>query len=274
MDQKISVIIPTYNREHLLGRAVKSVQLQTYKNIEIIIVDDASTDQTYALIERMREEDSRIISLRLEENGGAARARNKGVENAQGEWIAFQDSDDIWHKDKLEKQLAYAFENPEYRMVYHPFWVKTKTEEGKYPRDDMRDLSGNIYEALLKRNTIGTPTMLLKKADFLEMGGFEASMESLEDWEFALRFAYKYKIGYLNEILVDTEYIEQDRLSARGDAFLKGRLRMIVRHREELLARGIFDEVLLELFQNAEKQNLLNETKQLFMLMLQEERSK
>ena len=98
----VSVIIPTYNRAHVLPRAIESVLKQTYTELELIVVDDASTDDTAAVMTAIT--DPRVRYVR-KEHGGAAAARNRGIAEAKGEFIAFQDSDDVWHSDKLEKQL-------------------------------------------------------------------------------------------------------------------------------------------------------------------------
>lgn len=101
----ISIIIPTFNREHLIQKAVESVLDQSYTDIEVIVIDDGSTDNTEEKVRLI--EDERVRYLKLNNNGGACRARNKGAEIARGEYLAFQDSDDIWHKDKLEKQIRF-----------------------------------------------------------------------------------------------------------------------------------------------------------------------
>lgn len=105
----ISVIIPTYNRGSLILGAVNSVLNQTYRNIELLVVDDCSTDNTSQILENLK--DSRIKYIRLEKNSGACTARNKGIEYASGEFIAFNDSDDLWLPEKLERQLAFLKEN-------------------------------------------------------------------------------------------------------------------------------------------------------------------
>ena len=98
----ISVIIPTYNRENKIIDAVRSVLEQTYINIEVIVIDDGSTDDTYLMLDKI--EDKRLKYV-YQENSGACVARNRGIKEAKGKYIAFHDSDDIWHKDKLEKQI-------------------------------------------------------------------------------------------------------------------------------------------------------------------------
>ena len=104
----ISVIIPTYNRAHLIKRSAQSVLNQTYKNLELIIVDDGSTDNTKEVIDSLNDE--RIVYVK-QENHGVSSARNTGINVANGKYIAFQDSDDIWHSDKLEKQINTLKQN-------------------------------------------------------------------------------------------------------------------------------------------------------------------
>ena len=112
---QIDIIIPTYNREKTIERAVRSVLGQTYDNIKVIIVDDGSTDGTEQIINSI--EDSRIRYYKLKKNGGAGYARNEGVNLASAEFIAFHDSDDAWRPDKLEKQMAYWNNHPEFSMI-------------------------------------------------------------------------------------------------------------------------------------------------------------
>lgn len=105
----VSVIIPSYNRGSLILRSVYSVLNQSYKNIELILVDDCSTDNTENVIKKIK--DGRIKYIKLEKNSGACVARNRGINEARGEYIAFNDSDDIWHEDKIEKQIDFLIRN-------------------------------------------------------------------------------------------------------------------------------------------------------------------
>lgn len=266
MSETISIILPTYNRRDLLPRAVESALGQSYTDIEILIVDDGSIDGTAELVETWS--DQRIRYIPLPHNGGAAHARNVGVSYATGNLIAFLDSDDSWRPSKLEKQMAYWRENPGFSMIYCPFYAHIKDGGGQFPYDTMGILEGSIFVELLLRNTIGTPTMLLKKDCFLECGGFDTTFSSLEDWEFAIRFARKYTIGYVDEVLVDAYYGGDQRLSANKGAYYKGRLKMIALYREQLQAEGYFDKVVLEIFQKAEKEHLLAEVQDMLMLLL------
>lgn len=264
--EKVSVIIPTYNRAKTILNSVNSVLQQSYSDVEVLIVDDASVDETQAVIESVQEE--RVKYIKLPQNSGASVARNIGVEYAQGQIIAFEDSDDIWHYDKLEKQMKYWKEHPEYAMIYCSYNMHKKDSVYQVPeRDWSGDLEGDIFASLLVRNTVGTPTMLMYKEAFQSVGGFDTTMNCLEDWDFAIKFAREYKIGYVEETLVDAFYTEGSVSSRIADGYLT-RCKMIGAYREEMIAYGIFDLVVGDLFTRAQNSGILDTVKKMLMLTL------
>ena len=105
LDYKVSIITPSYNSERYISETIDSVINQTYENWEMLIIDDSSTDNSINIISDYCSSENRIKLIKLEENGGAAVARNRGIKEAEGRFIAFLDSDDLWHPEKLEKQL-------------------------------------------------------------------------------------------------------------------------------------------------------------------------
>ena len=117
--EKVSIIIPTYNRADVLSLSVQSVLQQTYADFELLIVDDGSSDNTDIVVESWH--DDRIRYLKLPENKGVAAARNEGIRQAKYDYIAFQDSDDCWMPDKLEKQMDFFMQNPEADLLYCPY---------------------------------------------------------------------------------------------------------------------------------------------------------
>lgn len=266
--EKISVVIPTYNRSALIERAVKSVAQQTYENLEIIVVDDGSEDDTEAVVNSIK--DNRIRYIKLPVNSGAANARNMGVEYATGSLVAFQDSDDYWKPQKLEKQMAYRKEHPEFQMIYCAYsYSQNDNYLGKVPGEERKEvLEGKIFKHLLVQNTIGTPTILVNKQCFLACGGFDTGFDSIEDWEFVTRFSQKYEIGYVDEILVDA-YFTQGGVTAGTGNFFECRCRMIATYKEELMKTGTFDPVVEEVFLRAQKAGLLDIVKKMLMLYLQ-----
>ena len=202
MKKGVSIIIPTYNRAEKLKKSIDSVLQQTYPYFELLIVDDASTDQTEYIVESFH--DKRLRYIKNEKNVGPSVARNIGIRNAQYEYIAFNDSDDIWMKDKLEKQIHKMENQKQFGMVYCAYYLGDEKKKIKIPSDlfSRSDLEGDIFQSLWKANKIGTPTILVKRECIEHVGAFNEDLHSIEDWEFVLRIASHYKIGYINEILV------------------------------------------------------------------------
>lgn len=156
----VSVITPVYNAAAFIEKTVQSVLNQTYTNIEHILVDDCSTDNSEAIITEMIAKDSRIKYIKLEENSGAAVARNVGIANARGQFVAFIDSDDVWRTDKLEKQISYMKDN-KYAFTYTNF--EMISEDGlvlntKVPLPKRLD-----YKGLLKNTAIACSTVVIDR---------------------------------------------------------------------------------------------------------------
>lgn len=262
----VSVIIPTYNRADKLDYSVKSVLDQTYGDFKLIIVDDCSKDNTKEVVKDFG--DDRIIYHRLEVNKGAAGARNEGVRLADTEFIAFHDSDDKWLPDKLEKQISYIEAHPEVGMVYGRVRVNDPERTFVFPGKDMEgDLEGDLYPFLLQRNTIDTPTMFIRRDNFLDVGGFDESLRCIEDWEFVIRFSNKYKIGFIDDVLIDS-YVSANGVSRNIGAYYKTRCKMIAMHKENLIQLGLFDSVVMDVFFRAESSGVLPQVQQIMMSTL------
>ena len=264
--EKISVIIPTYNREAKIKKSIESVLWQTYTDLEVIIVDDGSEDNTREVVESIQ--DRRVQYIRLEYNQGAGAARNEGVRRASGSLIAFQDSDDIWRPEKLERQMLYWQKRSEFSLIYCSIFFHEEGMEGySFPDTDQEGLEGAIFTKLLLSNMMGTPAMLMKKQCFMEVGGFDTSMKSLEDWDFAIRFSRKYMIGYVNEVLVDS-YYSPGGVSAGTGAYYDSRCRMIAEYKNQMIENGVFEIVLNDLFQKAERRGVLEMVKEMLLIYI------
>lgn len=249
--ERVSVIIPTYNRKDRIVQSVKSVLNQTYHNLEIIIVDDGSTDGTEIEINKMR--DTRIKYVALNSNQGAANARNIGVGLAESEWVAFQDSDDIWHENKPETQMSYVHMHPEFSLVYCSYMAYLPNGENVKVPDNSKEcvLEGKIMNTLLERNTIGAPTICVKKNSFLDIGGYDVTYRCLEDWEFAVRFARKNEIGFIPEALMDV-YVLPDGVSMQIGSYYESRCRMLAQYKDEMKKAGLYDQVKYEILNMAQ----------------------
>lgn len=265
--KKVSVIIPTYNREQTILRAVQSVLNQTYTDLEVMIVDDGSIDATSEVVSQIK--DDRVRYIPLEKNGGVSNARNVGVQFAEGEWIAFQDSDDCWRTDKLEKQTAYAEMHPEYDMIYGLYL--THFSDGREivspPVPLPEVMEGNMLNTLLVRNVVGAPTIFMKREAFLESGGFDTSYRSLEDWEYAIRFARDHQIGFVPEVLMDV-YMLQGGVSSHMGNYFESRCRMLGAFKAELLGAGLFDTVAMDILNRAQKAGILQPVQKMMEVYL------
>lgn len=264
MIREISVIIPTYNRRDRIVKAVESVLNQTYPIREVIIADDCSSDDTEDVIKNI--DDPRIKYYRLPENRGAGGARNFGVVRAQCDIIAFHDSDDIWLPEKIERQMEVFEKEPEDGLVYSAYLMKLILGIlHVMPQEDgTRNLSGQMFRDLLIRNSIGAPTILMKKDIFWEVGGFDENLRSLEDWDFVIRVAEKYPIGFVKDCLMEVERLEGG-VSANHSAYYQSRCYMIRKYRKQYLEQGLFNFVVEGLLQEAQENQVLQQVQQMLV---------
>ncbi len=212
----VSVIIPLYNREKTISRAIESILKQSYQNYEIIVVDDCSKDSGAQIVEDFHNDKIRII--RLPENHGANYARNTGIQDAEGELIAFLDSDDEWMDHKLEKQIEYMQTNEldacfcSYTQVWNSGERRQIPNPELYPYENMER---DICKILAVTNVVGTPALILSRKAIDDIGLFDVNMPKMQDYEFAIRLARKYKIGFVREPLWYA-YIQNDSLTVQN----------------------------------------------------------
>ena len=203
----ISVVIPTYNRYEFLKRALNSVYAQTYTPVEVIVIDDGSTDNTANI-----QKDFPAIKYIYQENSGVSSARNAGIKNSTYEWIAFLDSDDTWHENKLQEQVFFHRENPNILMSYtDEKWIRD-AQEVKIPKK-FHKFGGNIFNECLSHCIIAPSASLLHRSLFGEVGVFDESLEVCEDYDLWLRIATKYEIGLVDKKLITKYAGHEDQLS-------------------------------------------------------------
>jgi hypothetical protein len=183
MTPTVSVVLPTYNRAYVLRRAIDSVLAQQGAEIELIVVDDASTDDTRALLATIA--DPRLRIVHAPRNGGAARARNLGVAAARGEWLAFQDSDDEWLPGKLASQLAAA-RGGDFGLVLGGYEVDDGAARARV-RPAAALAGGDAQLDALDGWPIITPVWLVKRALLQSLGGFPTDFVVFEDWDLVFR---------------------------------------------------------------------------------------
>lgn len=204
----VSVVIPTYNREDLIEDALNSVFAQNYRPIEVLVVDDGSTDQTESVVQHWSQqagilsEDFRLRYIR-QQNAGGNPARNHGIREAKGNYIAFLDSDDTWQAEKLAKQaplLAETDTGAVYCGVQHMnFDTGSVLEPAKrtYPQGWLLD------EMLVRDVTAQTSAYIVRRDVFQQVGNFDEKLQARQDWDMWIRIAEKYKIAAVPEVLVN-----------------------------------------------------------------------
>lgn len=202
MRQAVSVIIPTYNYGRFIREAIESALGQTAAPLEVIVVDDGSTDETAEVVAEFGD---RVRYIR-QENAGVGAARNRGVEESTGEFVAFLDADDYWAPTKLEKQLAKFTEDPGVGLV-HCGMREFDSETGATIDTHLDGLEGSVWRELLlwEGPTIIGPggTIMVSQQALDEVGGFDTRLKNGEDWEFCVRVARRFKVGFVPELLVD-----------------------------------------------------------------------
>ena len=207
----VSVIIPTYNRSSSIERSIHSVLDQSYTDIELIVVDDCSTDNTEELVKSIN--DKRLVYYRLEKNRGASYARNFGITKAKGKYIAFQDSDDNWRPNYLEIQLnTFLKVEDKYDAQICRFSSVMDNKVTISPAG--KDIKNGIsLEKLFFKNVVGTPVLIVKKEALEDIGGFDSSLPAFQDWDLALRLLLnKHQINAIQNVLVDV-YVSNDSIT-------------------------------------------------------------
>ncbi len=201
----VSVITPAYNAERTIAESVASVQAQTFRNWELIIVDDSSEDGTRPIVQSLMR-DARIRLEHTSTRGGASAARNLGATVASGHHLVFLDSDDVWLPRKLEAQIRYHEQHPgcivshtDYQIVNH----RGNARRVRLRRLDWLTLRrGRLLPLLYIRNVVGTSTVLVERRVFLEHGGFDETLRACEDQDLWIRIAEAgHRFGYLPDIL-------------------------------------------------------------------------
>jgi glycosyltransferase involved in cell wall biosynthesis len=221
----VSVIIPTFNRSQKLLRAVESVISQHYKGLEILVIDDASTDTTYKDLLKFGKS---ITYIRLNKNTGVSGARNTGIHNATAPWIAFLDSDDCWLKDKLRIQMLFIKDNPEtIACQTDEIWIRNGRRVN--PKIKHKKPSGNIFNQSLKLCLVSPSSVIIKSSVFNEIGMFDESLPAAEDYDLWLRISCRYPIYLIDKKLIVKEGGHHDQLSKKFHAMDRFRIASITK---------------------------------------------
>ncbi len=220
----VSVIIPTYNRAAVLKRAIRSVLDQTFRDFELIVVDDGSTDSTPELLARF---DGKLRPI-FQENRGAAAARNTGIRHSTGELVAFLDSDDEWLPDKLVRQIT-LFDPNRHAFVCHTeeIWLRDGT---KVPQKAIhRKQGGQFFERAIERCLISPSSVMISRSLLDEVGWFDEELPAAEDYDLWLRITAFHEVDFVPEPLVVKHGGAPDQLSRLIPAIDRFRVRAIVK---------------------------------------------
>lgn len=221
----ITAVIPTYNRSKTIGRALGSVFAQTRPPEEVIVIDDASTDDTIEVIKQFPI----VKLLRTETNQGAAHARNVGIQQAKGDYIAFLDSDDLWHRNKLELQEQYLNENPDTILTVCGVTVHKREEATRYiPCPTSPPESGWSFDEL-QTHAFSTPTWLARRTALFDAGLFDESLPNREDLDLLAKLLAVGQINGINEPLL-IKHTGDDSLDADSSRLLVSVSTLLERH--------------------------------------------
>jgi GT2 family glycosyltransferase len=279
----VSVILPTYNRAYSLGQAIESVLAQTYRPIEIIVVDDGSVDNTAEVVARFGSE----VRYVRQENGGVAAARNHGLAITRGEFVGLIDSDDSWYPYKLEMQVAFLRKFPEagmvwtdmaavrdrgekvhdaYLRIFYKAYDRVRTEDFMRNVGTIGDLGvnvsadvaqrpmwvGDIFSQLIGGTLVHTPTTLLRRERCRGTGGYDEDLRpNGEDFDFHLRTAVQGPVGFLDVPSIDYRIGNEDQLTAPSQGLAMARAYLLTinrwqeKHQDRItLSRSEFSDIV------------------------------
>ena len=216
----ISAIIPVYNRPALLKEAYNSCIGQNYSDLEIIIADDGSADETFRVAKELAAGANdagypKTVLIRSDHTGKPGLLRNISVDTSRGDYIAFLDSDDLWLPGKLQRQTAFFREHPEIRICHtRERWLRGEKEISQKSQTHIRE--GNLFPDSLKKCIIGPSTVMMHRSLYKESGGFREDIAVAEDYEFWLRITCREPVGYIPEALTVKRAGGWEQLSASG----------------------------------------------------------
>lgn len=260
----VSIIIPTYNRAGTIMRSIQSVIEQSYTEWELIIIDDGSTDNTKDIVKSVMEQEVRIRYIHCPENKGQAFARNAGIQAAGGEYIAFQDSDDCWLPDKLQRQMSIMEAHPEYGLVYgQVVYDENGMLSAPYPPVDGGE---QVFKACLKQNQIGTPTMLVRKEVFDTIGLFDTSLAALEDYELALRITKRFPTGFVTAPVLKA-YKSADSVSRDLGNHLIASCIILKKYEKDIRNNHLWDYKITALLEMAKQYDVLEDLEDIFTVL-------
>ena len=231
----ISVVVPSFNRAKTLPYCLDSILAQTYKDIEIIIVDDGSTDNTKCVVKNYLQNSN--VKYFKQENAGAQSARNNGIQLAKGDWIAFLDSDDSWYPQKLELQTAELIKRKWNKyLVIHSNCFKYEINTGKRELFEVPHTEGcEVYKALLTRPAPFFPAMLTSKKALIEIGGLDENVPAFQEWDTSIRLAKICEFVHMKIPLFDYYFHSGETISKSSTNHILGYQYILEKFKDEII---------------------------------------
>ncbi|MCK5883734.1 MAG: glycosyltransferase [Bacteriovoracaceae bacterium] len=262
---RVSIVIPSHNRAEKLVRAIDSVLLQTFRDFDLWIIDDGSTDNTEEVVKSYGDTDINIHYLK-QENSGVSSARNLGIKSSKGEWVAFLDSDDEWMPAKLEKQIKFIEENSIYPMVYgDEVWIRCGKRVNQ--KNIHKKSGGDIFEKCLPLCFIAPSAALIKRSLLEEVGLFDEEFKVCEDYDLWLKISSLHPVGLISEPIIIKHGGHQDQLSTKffGMDYFRilsmdriKRIRSLTKKQLETLDREMIKKCTILLNGNIKHNNMTN----------------
>lgn len=221
----IDIIIPTFNRSHLIERAINSVLAQTFQGFNLYVVNDGSTDETEIILQKYAQHPQ--VHLLKQENKGVSAARNLGIKHSKAGWIAFLDSDDEWLPQKLESQVTFMAQNPNCRFVHsNEIWIRHGVRVNAKKKFDKSN--HEIFKRSLETCLISPSTVVMKRELCLEHGCFDEDFVICEDYDLWLKVLASEEVGFISQELIKKHGGHEDQLSTRYQAMDLWRIKALV----------------------------------------------
>jgi len=221
---RVSVVVTTYNRAYILGEAINSVLSQRYKDLELMVIDDGSTDETKEVVSSYIP---RLTYIHQAHKGVSA-ARNRGIDHAQGDYFAFLDSDDLWLPNKLCLQMKFMENHPDALICYtEEIWIRRGVRVN--PMKKHKKYSGMIFEHCLPLCMVSPSSVLITRSLLEEVGGFDEGLEVCEDYDLWLRISARYPIYLIDTPLIIKRGGHEDQLSKKMSGQDRFRIKALVK---------------------------------------------
>ncbi|MEA3497983.1 MAG: glycosyltransferase family A protein [Campylobacterota bacterium] len=224
---KISVIIPTYNRDSFIEKTVQTVLNQTVMPDEIIVVDDGSSDNTEELLDSLIT--TKKIKYIKQQNSGVSVARNRGIKESSNSWICFLDSDDLWEDTKLEEQINFHKENPNI-LFSHTLELWLFNNKIIKQKKHQQKPSGFCFKENLANTLVGASTVMVHKNILNDIGYFDETLKVCEDYDLWLRILYKYELGMIDKQLIKKIAGHKEQLSFTTPLMDRYRIQVLQKH--------------------------------------------